>query len=79
MSWNYRIVRKDYSSDLTLLPTYQIHECYYEDDQKSIRFVTENPINPWGETLDELKENMHQMAEAFHKPVIEWEEEWNDE
>ena len=78
MSWNFRVVRKDYSSDLTLLPTYQIHECYYNDDQ-SVRCVSSHGIDPFGESYDELKECMQLMAGAFHKPVIEWKEEWNDD
>ena len=76
MSWNYRIVRKN--NDRFGEETYQIHECYYWPDQ-SVRFVSSRGIDPWGESFDELKENMHQMAEAFHRPVVEWRDEWNDE
>ena len=75
MSWNFRVVKRNYSRDV-ILPTYQIHEVYYEEDGETIRFCSSHGIDPFGESYDELKENMHQMAEAFHKPVVEWKEEW---
>ena len=72
-NWNYRVVKR--SADEYGEETYHIYECYYWPDQ-SIRFSSSVPASPFGESYDELKENMHQMAEAFHKPVIEWKEEW---
>jgi hypothetical protein len=72
-SWNYRIVRKEEGQFMN----YSIHEAYYNPDG-SVKFLTAAPMDPWGETYDDLKETMHQMAEAFHKPVLDWDHAWDD-
>jgi hypothetical protein len=46
--WNYRVIRTtDEKSGESYL---QIHEVYYSDEDR-IRFTSENPIAPGGETL----------------------------
>jgi len=51
MNWNYGVIRTRTSfGDL-----YQVYEVYYANDGE-ITPWTENPINPSGETIDELKE-----------------------
>lgn len=63
MTWNYRVVKKGvYLS---------IHVCYY-DENGDIEFLTENNINAFGETLDELVKDYARMAEAFKKPIIDF-------
>jgi len=74
VSWNYRIVAKEVGQFIN----FGIYETYYWPDQ-SVKFVASRPSDPYGETFEELKENMHQMAEAFHKPTLEWDHAWDEE
>ena len=73
-NWNYRIVAKEVGQFIQ----FGIHEVYYWPDQ-SVRFVSVESMNPWGETFEELKESMHQMAQAFHRPTLDWDHAWDDE
>ena len=82
MSWNYRVgfrtvsysVVDDNDHNLvvdTLEETqYGIVETYYNDDGE-IAFTSENFIEPYGETLEELKVNFEDMQKAFKLPVID--------
>ena len=54
MTWNYRVVHRVANGE----DLYAIHEAYYEDD-KPIS-LTEEAVNPQGETLDELKDDFAQ-------------------
>ena len=49
---------------------YGIVETYYNDDGE-IAFTSENFIEPYGETLEDLKTNFNLMKEAFDKEVID--------
>ena len=82
MSWNYRVgfrtvsysVVDDNDHNLvvdTLEETqYGVVETYYNDDGE-IALTSENFIEPYGETLEELKTSFNMMKEAFDKPVID--------
>lgn len=69
-TWNNRVVRKR-----NTLPNgeefsyYEIHEVHYED-RKAIA-MTEGSVSPYGDTLEELKADYKQIAEAFKAPIIE--------
>lgn len=69
MSWNYRIVKKIENNECF----YGIHEVYYHKDG-SFRTCTVNPIEPFGETVDELKKDIELMMKAFELPVLNYEE-----
>lgn len=49
MTWSYRAIKKQYLDE----EYYEIHEVYYNQDG-DIWGMTENPIAPIGQTLDEL-------------------------
>jgi len=71
--WNYRVYKfipKNKAND----PYFLIRETYYNDDGKANGF-TLNSASPFGETEQELKNDIQYMLEAFGKPVIEQEEE----
>lgn len=82
MSWNYRIAKKTYRSSVvdnndysevignTEEDQYGIVECYYNDEGE-IMATTENFIEPYGETLEELKWCFEKMKEAFDKEVLD--------
>jgi imidazoleglycerol phosphate synthase glutamine amidotransferase subunit HisH len=83
MSWNYVVVRKqskELEEDDPRQYSYYIHEAYYNTDG-SLKFMTESEVEPWGDTFEDLKENMSMMTEAFDRPVVDWDdyEEYDDE
>lgn len=63
MTWNYRVVRNGIE--------FGIYEVYYDGDG-NIMFSSEFPEVAYGETLDELLSDYARMAEAFNKPVIDF-------
>ena len=81
MSWSYRICTKKLVSDVCDLDTGKVLETYTEDqfgicevyynDKGDITFTSENFIEPYGETLEELKANFDDMKKAFELPVLD--------
>lgn len=72
MSWNYRVLRRtwpavDFGVSVT---TYTIHEIYY-DASGNISSWTVNPIEPIGETIDELQHDINHIIRATVLPVLE--------
>ena len=66
MTWNYRVVHRVANGE----DQYAIHETYYEDD-KPIS-ITEQAVNPEGETLNELKDDFAYYLSALEQPVLEF-------
>ena len=67
--WNYRVVRtkeKEYDS-------YQLYEVYYDDDGK-IEGMTENAMQPYGESVEELESDLVFMMQALKQPVLDMKE-----
>lgn len=59
--WNYRLFNNKDGH-------FGIVECYYDEHDKP-RFRTDS-VQPFGETLDELKQDFEWMSKAFDKPVL---------
>ena len=82
MSWNYRVVKKCLTVDILkdevtgeVVDSYSedqfgICEVYY-NDKGDITFTSENFIEPYGETLEDLKANFDDMKKAFELPVLD--------
>ena len=82
MSWNCRVVKKCITVDILkdevtgeVVDSYSednfgICEVYY-NDKGDITFTSENFIEPYGETLEELKWSFDKMKEAFDKEVLD--------
>ena len=76
MSWNYRLgykkleVKIDLSNDVYEEDCFGIVETYY-NDKGEIAFTSENFIEPYGETLEDLKANFDDMKKAFELPVLD--------
>jgi hypothetical protein len=66
MTWNYRVVHRVANGE----DLYAIHEAYYEDDKPTS--LTEEAVNPQGETLDELKDDFVYYLRALEEPVLEF-------
>ena len=81
MSWSYRICTKKLVSDVCDMDTGKVLETYtegqfgicevYYNDKGDITFTSENFIEPYGETLEELKVNFEDMQKAFQLPVLD--------
>jgi len=69
MSWNYRIIRRQFKGHVS----YQVHEVYYRSDGMIERW-TENPINPAGETPEELKQDFSRQLLAFESPILDYDQ-----
>ena len=73
MTWNYRVVRKEYKGFNEIEVGFAIHEVYYDDDGAP-KMCTVNPTEPYGETYQELREDMVAYLRAFLEPVLEYDE-----
>lgn len=73
MSWNYRVVKRpERESDTGFI--YHIHEAYYDNDDPNSIGVTENPVIPAGETIDELRKCLEMMIndiDRFRDEIID--------
>jgi len=69
MSWNYRVFQKTCAGHAF----YEIHEVYYRLDG-TIKGWTENPINPSGETPEELKQDFSKQLLAFESPILDYDQ-----
>ena len=69
--WNYRVIESEGKQfeGIPSGPFYGIHECFY-DDIGRVWGCSESSCEPYGETLDELREDFRYMGLAFDKPVI---------
>ena len=68
MSWNHRVLltKADYIGEFW----YSIHEVHYNEDGSVARYGI-NPAVPYGETLEELAEDIERFKKALEKPVLE--------
>jgi hypothetical protein len=65
MPWNYRVIENK--------GMFHIHEVYYNDKGEIIA-ISEDPIAPAGETLEELKGDLKYCQQAVKRPVLKKEE-----
>ena len=77
--WNYRVVRKKHicvdSTDKKerVDCTYAIHEAYY-DKEGHVGAITNDPVGPLGENIEELRHSWVMMAEAFGQPILDYDD-----
>lgn len=71
MTWNYRVVRQVEIDERGREEVcYGIHEVYYDEDGVPTT-CTVNPVAPFGESPDELAEDMDRMRKALEEPVLD--------
>jgi hypothetical protein len=74
--WNYRVIRKKSSYIDTTTGRervdyrYAIHEAYY-DKNGYVGTITQDPVGPIGENIEELRHSWVIMAEAFGQPILD--------
>lgn len=61
MIWNYRVIEHD--------RFFAIHEVYY-NDKGDITAISEDPMEPSGQTLEELKGDLEYFLQVLNKPVL---------
>lgn len=75
MTWNNRVVKRVYRKGSIEETLYEIHECFYEGKpgpDNEARSCTIDPIDPHGETLEELRETLVRMLAATYQPVLDY-------
>jgi hypothetical protein len=76
--WNYRVVRKQHlwrdpqTQQERITYSYGIYEAYY-DQRGHVGMITQEAMEPYGETIEELRHTWMMMAEAFGQPLLEFE------
>ncbi len=65
MSWNYRVIEHD--------GMFTIHEVCY-NGKGNITSISQDPMGPSGDTLEELKGDMKYFLQALDMPVLKKEE-----
>jgi len=66
--WNYRVIKRE-GEQATDECTYQIHEVYYDDAGK-VETWTNDPVEPSGEALEELREDCLHYSAALERAVL---------
>jgi len=69
--WNHRVL---WIPDESGGGVYRVHEVYYDDDGR-IEGWTAGPVEPLGESLSELREEIRYFLTALRSPVLEEVEE----
>ena len=72
--WNHRVMRRVYPNDEVM---YQIYEVFYNADG-SIWGFTNDPVDPCGETVEEVRESLERMLRALDRPVLDWHDQSTD-
>ena len=65
MNWDYRVINHD--------GMFTIHEVSY-NDRGDITSISQDPMGPSGDTLEELKDDMEYFLRALEMPVLKKEE-----
>ena len=50
---------------------YDIHEAYY-DRNGYVGAITQDPVEPFGENIEELRHSWVMMSEAFGQPILDY-------
>jgi hypothetical protein len=70
--WNYRIVRKEFKNHRNQVEyTYGIHEAFMDKNGKVVT-VTQDAVEPFGQTVTELRNAWFMMMEAFGQPILDY-------
>ncbi len=89
MPWNYRVIKRDYMMEQDIhgytrpvYTQYAIYEVYYKNG--NIVVISKEPVQPAGDTFDELRNELRQMfVDALGKPILDYDNiefgDWEDE
>ena len=68
MTWGYRIVKQLHPTE-----TYQAYEIHY-DENDNIQYISAKPSGPYGETLEEITNDLEHMRQALSLPILDMDE-----
>ena len=72
MNWNYRVIRHHNShTGGTGDVWFAVHEVYYDESDNPVS-ITERPVAPQGQTLEEVLKDMELMRAAADKPTLDY-------
>jgi len=71
MSWNYRILAREYKGFNEIEMTFSIHEVYYNKDGIP-EMCTEDAVGVVGENLADLSDTLKWMQDALKKPILNY-------
>lgn len=63
--WNHRVIKREIRGEVS----FGIHEVYYGEDNVPHSYTTE-PVEPYGDTLEELEKDLERFKLALKKPVL---------
>ena len=70
MGWNSRMIRRYLENGIGIKePIIGIHEVYYKEGK--IDMWTQDPVEPYGHDLDEIKRYMKGFVSALDKPILQ--------
>lgn len=70
MSWDHRVIRNiDEEGEVS----YQVYEVYY-DENGDYEYWTKEAVRPFGETLEELQDDIRSFFHASKMPLLEFKE-----
>lgn len=70
MTWNHRVMKHDKADGDD--DWYQIHEVFYNSEGERESW-TVGGIAPGGNTLEDLRDELHMMLEATEKEILDYE------
>lgn len=71
-TWNHRVVRRVYRhDDGTTSESFMVHEVYYDEDGRPTS-CTADGVEPYGETLEELVDDLERFRRAAELPTLEY-------
>lgn len=71
--WNYRVIRRKFSDDYSEYSEFNIYEVYYDENGKVNAWIN-RPMEPYGNSLSDLKEDIGMFMKALELPVLAWED-----
>jgi len=71
MTWNYRVLAREYKGFNENDVTFSIHEVYYNDDGVP-EMCTEDAVSVVGDNLAEISNTLLWMKKALKKPILSY-------
>ena len=70
MTWNHRVLTKEYKGFNEIEVQYGVHEVFYTNGVPDA--CTENPVAVAGDNIKDLKQTLRWMRKALRQPVLDY-------
>jgi len=71
MTWNHRVLTREYKGFNEAEVLFEIHEVFYNDDGIP-EMCTEDAVSVVGDNLAELKQTLRWMRKALRQPILNY-------